>query len=314
MAHKPKKPARKPVRILVRRGGAVRKPSSKSKAAAGSRWALVRYSLITAAVWTVLAGAVLFSHWISQLPDTENLLAYAPSHDITLIDSHGRTIARRGLVQGEYVQVGELPNYVTNAFIAIEDRRFRTHFGIDPWGIARALFADIREGAFVQGGSTITQQLAKNLFLKPDRTFERKIEEAILALYLETRYSKDEILTLYLNRVYFGAGVYGIEAAAEKFFNKRAADLSLTEAAILAGVVKAPSRYNPATTRTPRLTAPAWCWPRCKMRASSTARRKGKRRRRGPGSCTPRRRRARAISSTTCWRRSRNPLVRPMSG
>jgi penicillin-binding protein 1A len=216
------------------------------KAAAGSRWALVRYSLLTAAVWALLAGAVLISHWISQLPDTENLLAYAPSHDITLIDSHGRTIARRGLVQGEYVQVGELPNYVTNAFIAIEDRRFRSHFGVDPWGMARALFADIREGAFVQGGSTITQQLAKNLFLKPERTLERKIEEVILAFYLESRYSKDEILTLYLNHVYFGAGVYGIEAAAERFFNKRASDLSLTEAAILAGVVKAPSRYNPA--------------------------------------------------------------------
>jgi len=243
MAHKPKNPpASAKSRIVAKRPRAGRRQ-------AGAGGNVVRYSLITGAVWTVLAGAVLFSHWISQLPDTENLLAYAPSHVITLIDAKGRTIARRGLVQGEYVQVGELPEHVTNAFIAIEDRRFRSHFGVDPWGTVRALFADIREGAFVQGGSTITQQLAKNLFLKPERTIERKIEEAILAFYLESRYSKDEILTLYLNHVYFGAGVYGIEAAAEKFFNKRAADLSLTEAAILAGIVKAPSRYNPANDR-----------------------------------------------------------------
>jgi penicillin-binding protein 1A len=209
----------------------------------------LRYSLITAGVWVLLAGAVFLSHLISQLPDTSNLLAYAPSQVITLVDVKGRTIARRGLVQGEHVQVGELPEHVTNAFIAIEDRRFRWHFGVDLWGTMRALFTDIKEGAFVQGGSTITQQLAKNLFLKPERTIERKIEEAILALYLESRYTKDEILTLYLNHVYFGAGVYGIEAASERFFNKRAANLRLTEAAILAGIVKAPSRYNPNHNR-----------------------------------------------------------------
>jgi penicillin-binding protein 1A len=141
--------------------------------------------------------------------------------------------------------VVELPDYVGNAFIAIEDRRFRYHFGIDPMGLARAAFTDAAHGSYVQGGSTLTQQLAKNLFLKPDRTFKRKIEEAVLAIYLETRYSKDEILTLYLNRVYFGAGVYGIGAASERFFEKGARELTLPEAAILAGSVKAPSRYNP---------------------------------------------------------------------
>jgi penicillin-binding protein 1A len=154
-------------------------------------------------------------------------------------------IARRGLTSGEKVAMGELPDYVGNAFIAVEDRRFRYHFGIDPMGLMRAAYVDAMQGAFVQGGSTLTQQLAKNLFLKPDRTFSRKMEEAILAVYLETRYSKDEILTLYLNRVYFGAGVYGLGAASERFFGKPARELSLTEAAILAGSVKAPSRYNP---------------------------------------------------------------------
>ncbi|HEX3487215.1 MAG TPA: transglycosylase domain-containing protein, partial [Micropepsaceae bacterium] len=202
-------------------------------------------TLAVAAVWLLLIGAGLFAHWFSQLPNTANLFAYEPGNDISVLDAKGRMIARRGLTQGESVKVGELPPYVGNAFIAVEDRRFRHHFGIDPWGLSRAAYADWVQGAYVQGGSTLTQQLAKNLFLTPDRTLERKIEEAILAIYLETRYTKDEILTLYLNRVYFGAGVYGIGAASERFFAKPARELTLTEAAILAGSVKAPSRYNP---------------------------------------------------------------------
>jgi len=202
-------------------------------------------ALIAAAAWAIFIGGVLVFHWFSQLPNTSNLFAYEPGNDISVLDVKGRMIARRGLTQGESVKVGALPPYVGNAFIAVEDRRFRYHFGIDPMGLARAAYADWVEGAYVQGGSTITQQLAKNLFLTADRTLERKIEEAILALYLETRYTKDEILTLYLNRVYFGAGVYGIGAASERFFAKPAPELTLTEAAMLAGSVKAPSRYNP---------------------------------------------------------------------
>ena len=205
----------------------------------------LRTTLIVAAIWAVFVGGVLFAHWFSQLPNTANLFAYEPGNDISVLDVKGRMIARRGLTQGESIKVGELPPYVGNAFIAIEDRRFRYHFGIDPTGLMRAAYADWVQGAYVQGGSTLTQQLAKNLFLTPDRTWERKIEEAILAVYLETRYSKDEILTLYLNRVYFGAGVYGLGAASERFFGKPPAALTLTEAAILAGSVKAPSRYNP---------------------------------------------------------------------
>ena len=204
-----------------------------------------RATLIVAAIWVLFAGGVVFSYWLSDLPDTRNLLAYVPGNDISVLDAKGRMIARRGLTSGEKVAMGELPDYVGNAFIAVEDRRFRYHFGIDPMGLMRAAYVDAMQGAFVQGGSTLTQQLAKNLFLKPDRTFSRKMEEAILAVYLETRYSKDEILTLYLNRVYFGAGVYGLGAASERFFGKPARELSLTEAAILAGSVKAPSRYNP---------------------------------------------------------------------
>ncbi|HUO92148.1 MAG TPA: PBP1A family penicillin-binding protein [Rhizomicrobium sp.] len=203
------------------------------------------YMIVLLGAWGMIFGLVAYSRWISQLPDIAHLLDKSSSHDITILDDKGRLIARRGLTQGALVQVSELPAYVPNAFIAIEDRRFRYHFGVDPIGTARAAIDDITVGHVAQGGSTITQQLAKNLFLDPTRTFDRKIQEALLALYLESRYSKDQILTLYLNRVYFGAGVFGIQAASERFFGKPASQLSLPEAAMLAGSVKAPARFNP---------------------------------------------------------------------
>ncbi len=194
--------------------------------------------------WCAIFGAIFYSNFLTNLPDVKNLLATGPTRDVTILDDRGRLIARRGLSQGRQVNVSELPAYVPNAFIAIEDRRFREHFGLDPIGMARAGISNMMAGHVVQGGSTLTQQLAKNLFLTPSRTFDRKAQEAMLAVYLESRYSKDQILTLYLNRVYFGAGVFGIEAASEKFFGKHADELGLTEAAMLAGSVKAPARYN----------------------------------------------------------------------
>ena len=203
------------------------------------------YAMALLLAWGVIFGAIFYSHFVSDLPDVGSLLVNGPSRDIAILDVRGRLIARRGLTQGVMVEVSKLPPYVPNAFIAIEDRRFREHFGVDPIGLSRAAFEDMMQGRVVQGGSTLTQQLAKNLFLEPKRTFERKVQEAMLAIYLESRYSKDQILTLYLNRIYFGAGVYGIEAAAQRFFGKRAENLSLPEAAMLAGSVKAPARYNP---------------------------------------------------------------------
>jgi penicillin-binding protein 1A len=203
------------------------------------------YVLALLLAWGAIGGAVYGSHWISQLPDTAGLLAKGPSRDIKILDVHGRLIARSGLTQGALVDVSTLPSYVPNAFISIEDRRFREHLGLDPIGLVRAAMQNMSAGHVVQGGSTLTQQLAKNLFLDPNRTFDRKAQEAFLALYLESRYTKDQILTLYLNRVYFGAGTFGIEAAAERFFGKSASQLTLPEAAMLAGSVKAPARYNP---------------------------------------------------------------------
>jgi penicillin-binding protein 1A len=147
---------------------------------------------------------------------------------------------------GSAVLLRDLPRYVPQAFVAIEDRRFYSHYGIDPIGIVRAAVANVLHRGVSQGGSTITQQLAKNLFLTQERTFTRKIQEAALALWLERKFSKTQILDMYLNRVYFGSGAYGIEAAAERYFAKPAQKLTVAEAAMLAGLVRSPSRLAPS--------------------------------------------------------------------
>ena len=203
------------------------------------------YVVVLLLAWGIIFGGIFFSRFLSELPDVGSLLTNGPSRDVTIYDDAHRMISRHGLTQSVLIEVKTLPDYVPNAFIAVEDRRFRSHFGVDPIGLTRAAYQNANAGRVVQGGSTLTQQLAKNLFLVPDRNFRRKLQEAMLALYLEYRYSKDQILTLYLNRVYFGAGVYGIEAASQRFFGKPAAKLSLIEAAMLAGSVKAPAHYNP---------------------------------------------------------------------
>ncbi|MGB3139637.1 MAG: PBP1A family penicillin-binding protein [Aestuariivirga sp.] len=166
---------------------------------------------------------------------------------IMLLAEDGTVLSEQGSFFGDQVRVSELPDYVPNALIAIEDHRFRSHFGVDPLSLVRAAYENFTAGRVVQGGSTITQQLAKNLFLKPERTYSRKAQELVLALWLETKFSKDDILQLYLNRVYYGSGATGIEKAAQVFYHKSAVDLNLTEAATLAGVLKAPTNYNPIT-------------------------------------------------------------------
>src|SRR5207253_5548254 len=142
--------------------------------------------------------------------------------------------------------ITELPPYLPRAFIAIEDRRFYSHYGIDPIGLVRAVTANVTRRGLSQGGSTLTQQLAKNLFLTQERTLWRKLQEVVLALWLERKFSKTEILELYLNRVYFGAGAYGVEAAAQRYFGKSARQVRIAEAAMLAGLVKSPSRLAPS--------------------------------------------------------------------
>ena len=205
----------------------------------------VVYWTVVLTLWLAIAAGALVV-WIGlHLPPMHALEVPRRPPAIEIVGLDGRALARRGEMGGAVVPLTEMPAYVPNAFIAIEDRRFYTHRGIDPVGLARAAVANILRLSVWQGGSTITQQLAKNLFLTPDRTLTRKVEEAILALWLEYKFSKPEILELYLNRVYFGAGAYGVEAAAQRYFGKSARDLTLAEAAVLAGLIKSPSRLAP---------------------------------------------------------------------
>ncbi len=198
------------------------------------------------ALWAVIAviGALI---WIgAHLPPIQSLEIPKRPPSILILGANGATLATRGDMGGAAVPLKELPAYVPKAFIAIEDRRFYAHHGVDPWGISRAVVANVLHRGVAQGGSTITQQLAKNLFLTQERTLSRKLQEVVLALWLEHKFSKAQILEMYLNRVYFGAGAYGVEAATQRYFGKSARQLTLAEAALLAGLVKSPSRLAPS--------------------------------------------------------------------
>src|SRR5690606_24688621 len=188
---------------------------------------------------------VFFAVFARGLPDTSSLYDIERQPSITYLDRNGALIAVRGSQMAPPADIDALPDYVPAAFIAVEDRRFFHHPGFDPIGMLRAAIANMRAGRVVQGGSTLTQQLAKNLFLTPEQTLKRKVQEIMLAVWLEMKFSKKEILGLYLNRVYFGAGAYGIEAASQRYFDKSARELTVGEAALLAGLLKAPSRYSP---------------------------------------------------------------------
>jgi penicillin-binding protein 1A len=233
--------------------GGAGKPPAKRKRARKSPVRARKRSLIgrtvywsaVVALWLVIGGAGTMA-WVGiHLPPIQSLEIPKRPPAIEIVDVDGRPLARRGDLSGAVLPLKELPSYVPKAFVAIEDRRFYEHYGIDPYGIARALIANILHGGLSQGGSTITQQLAKNLFLTQERTIHRKLQEMLLALWLERKFSKTQILELYLNRVYFGSGAYGIEQAAQRYFGKSARQISLAEAALLAGLVKSPSRLAP---------------------------------------------------------------------
>ncbi|MGD9980172.1 MAG: PBP1A family penicillin-binding protein [Hyphomonadaceae bacterium] len=195
-------------------------------------------------VVALIVGFFFFVTW--GMPSTDDLWEARGGQSITFLDRNGHVILREGAQNAPPVDLATLPPYVAQAFIAIEDRRFYDHFGVDLGGMMRAGAENLRAGRVVQGGSTITQQLAKNLFLTNERSWRRKAQEIAMAIWLEGRFTKDEILALYLSRVYFGAGAYGIEAAAERYFDRPARELTLLQSAMIAGLVKAPSRLNPA--------------------------------------------------------------------
>jgi penicillin-binding protein 1A len=193
----------------------------------------------------VIAAALAALSLSLPSPELPDLPPIRRDPQITYVDRSGAVLGVRGGRYAPPVNLARLPPYVPAAFVAIEDRRFYEHGGFDPRGIARAIVSDIARGRAAQGASTITQQLARNLFLSSDRTLQRKADELLYAIQLERTYSKPQLLGLYLSRIYFGSGAYGIEAASQRYFNKSAARLTLREAAMLASLPKSPINYDP---------------------------------------------------------------------
>ncbi|MCC9621449.1 PBP1A family penicillin-binding protein [Thalassospira sp. MA62] len=210
--------------------------------------------IVLAGIWGMVLGGGVVAYYGYGLPDKVSFdIASERKPSIRINSIDGATLATYGNRYGNPVEVRDLPDYVGDAFVSIEDRRFYNHFGIDLIGIARAAWTNFTSGHIAEGGSTITQQLAKNLFLSPERSYGRKIEEILLAIWLEFKFDKQQILSLYLNRIYFGSGLYGIDAASRHYFGTDPRRLNLYEAAVLAGMPKAPSRYNPMVD--PKLSA-----------------------------------------------------------
>ena len=232
----------------MRRARGSRKNRAKRRAGKGPRRSLIgraAYWSLVLGLWCFI-GALGVIGWVAaHLPPIQSLEVPKRPPSIQIVGLNGRVLATRGEMGGAAVPLRELPPFLPKAFLAIEDRRFYSHYGVDPFGVARAVAANVLHRGVSQGGSTITQQLAKNLFLTQERTMQRKLQEVILAVWLERKFSKDEILDLYLNRVYFGSGAYGVEAAAQRYFGKSARNVTLSEAALLAGLVKSPSKLAP---------------------------------------------------------------------
>jgi penicillin-binding protein 1A len=227
-----------------KRGG--KKPARAKKSRSPVLW-LIKWGLV-AAIWGLVIGGVVLAWFAWNLPSTDGLdpaAAQTRRPGIVLRDSNGGDLATYGDLYGRRLGAQELPPHLIQAVVAIEDRRFFEHPGVDWRGVARAMVVNVQKGRLTQGGSTLTQQLAKNLFLTPERSIERKIKELILALWLERRFEKDDLLSIYLNRVYLGSGTYGVEAAAQRYFGVSARQIDVYQAALLAGLLRAPSRLNP---------------------------------------------------------------------
>ena len=231
----------KPAEAQQKTPGQKKPPKQRRK----SPWREIRVTLI-ALIWLTLVAAGFIAYVAHDLPDSDSLTGPKSAPAITLLAGDGSTLASFGAHWGEFVAVREMSPVLPQAVVAIEDRRFYEHGGMDAIGVLRALWRNIMSGRLREGGSTITQQLAKIAFLTPAKSLERKVQELFLAFRLEREFSKDEILTLYLNRVYLGAGSYGVDAAAKRYFAKSARNVGLPEAAVLAGLLKAPSRLSPA--------------------------------------------------------------------
>lgn len=244
--HRKKRPSRRPA--APRRGTRRRKKNGNgllSRLFTAKNLSFAFTTFLT----LVILGLLSLAYFMHDLPDISSLTKVTKAPSIVLRTTDGDILGSSGDIYGEYVRYEDIPRTLIMAVVATEDRNFFRHHGIDPWGLLRAMVANIRAGRVVQGGSTITQQLAKNVFLTPERSIKRKVQEFIIALALERKYSKQEIITVYLNRVYFGAGTYGIDAASRRYFDKPAKKMLLPESAMIAGLLKAPSRYAPTSNR-----------------------------------------------------------------
>jgi penicillin-binding protein 1A len=228
-----------------RRGGA--RPPPRRPARPRRRWTAMRLLNLAAvaAVWCAVGMLGLVAWWAYDLPDVRGMNVIKRRPAVTLLTANGAELVGYGDQYGEPVRLSDLPWHLPWALIAAEDRRFYRHHGVDPLALLRAAAANVRAFGLVQGGSTITQQLAKNVFLSPERTLKRKVQELLLSFWLEAEFSKEQILEIYLNRVYFGAGTFGVTAAAQRYFDKPASELTLSESAMLVGLLKAPTRYAP---------------------------------------------------------------------
>lgn len=226
-----------------------KKKKKKSKKRESKQRFTTRKFLFYIITCLVITLGLYTGYCFLTLPNIEDAVSRTRQPSTTIIAENGNEIQTFGQVYSEVIRSEELPQYVVDAIISTEDRRFYSHFGFDIVSFTRAMLTNVFAGRYAQGGSTITQQVAKNLFLTPNKNIKRKIQELLLAFWLENKFSKEQILTLYLNRVYLGAGTYGIEAASQKYFQKTSRDLNIMEAAILAGMLKAPSRYNPIASK-----------------------------------------------------------------
>src|SRR5467141_446413 len=205
----------------------------------------VLFALLILAAALIGASAGLLLVYSTDLPQVDDLEHFRPSSITELYDDQGRTIGSFALQRRVVASYNDYPQILCQALISIEDKDFYRHWGINVWRIMGAAYRDIESGGKVQGASTLTMQLARNLFLSPDRSFHRKIQEALLAIQMERRFTKPQIFTLYANQIFLGHGAYGFEAASEYYFSKPAKQLNLEEAALLAGLPKAPQYYSP---------------------------------------------------------------------
>lgn len=220
----------------------------KKTSPAARLWNHVQLSLLVLLIGlllTLFIGSALYLFITLDIPDIDSLSSYKPATTTYIYDADNKPIARVAREHRTVVPLAEMPVFLPQAFVAAEDARFYQHGGIDGWSIVRALLHNIRSGDRGQGGSTITQQVARALLLTPEKTYTRKIKEAILAYRIDKALSKEEVLHIYLNQIYLGSGAYGVEAAAQVYFDKHARDLNVAEAALLAGLPQAPSRYSP---------------------------------------------------------------------